>query len=245
VGLCSLRQSLVLYIILFLSSCVLKWVVVVRRSLASFPCQLVHGLPYCPTTSYSVPLPPPPPGAVVYDASNLPDNITTPLLTYLTNFTTSLLTFPCGRDIYSPLQTCAECQEAYRRWLCTISLPRCGEFPPNSPQDQQPQDQQQQQQGPLMLPPPALQPQPSGTPSRNPALGNATVDYTVLLPCIETCHAADRACPIFLQFKCPKGVTAESSYGMGFIDSWDADEPGGGLPGAAQDQWGNLFCNGS
>jgi calcium channel MID1 len=222
---------------------------------ASFSCQLVHALPYCPTTAYSVPLPAPPSNALAYDASNIPDNLTTPLLAYLANFTTSLLTVACGRDIYSPLQTCADCQVAYRKWLCTVSLPRCGEFSSPPQQQQQPQQQQEgqpqrrQQQGTLAvppLPPPALQTQPSGTPSRNPALGNASADYAVLLPCIETCYATDRACPIFLGFKCPRGeTTGGSSYGVGFIDSLDGDVPGGGLPGAAQDQWGNLFCNGS
>lgn len=210
----------------------------------------MHGLPYCPTTAYSIPLPNLPSGALAYDASNLPENLTTPLLAYLTNFTTSLLTVACGRDVYSPLQTCADCQAAYRHWLCSISLPRCGEIPPNPSKQEQEQQQQrrQRQQDALAvpsLPPPALQPQPSGTLSRNPALGNATADYTVLLPCIETCYAADRACPVFLGFKCPKMTTAGESYGVGFIDSWDGDTPNGGVPGVAQDRWGNLFCNGS
>ena len=225
---------------------------------ASFSCQLVHALPYCPTTAYSMPLPEPPSNAPAYDASNLPDNLTTPLLSYLTNFTTSLLTIPCGRDLYSPLQTCADCQLAYRRWLCAVSFPRCGEVPlldginnnNNTSSGPPPQQQQQHQQDavavPLPPPPPALQPQPSGTQWRNPALGNATADYSVLLPCVETCQAADRACPISLGFRCPRSeTTAGSSYGVGFIDGVDVDGPGGGLVGSAQDQWGNLFCNGS
>jgi len=211
-----------------------------------------------------MPLPDPPSGALAYDASNLPDNLTTPLLSYLTNFTTSLLTAACGRDLYSPLQTCADCQLAYRRWLCAVSLPRCGEFPlldndgnnnngnANDNDNDTPKErrQQQQQQGSLAVrpspPPPALQIQSSGAPWRNLALGNATADYTVLLPCVETCQAADRACPVFLGFRCPRvETTAGSSYGVGFIDGVDAGRPGGGLAGGAQDRWGNLFCNGS
>lgn len=205
---------------------------------ASFSCPLVHGLPYCPTTAYAVPLPPPPAPALAYDASNLPDNLTTPLISYLANFTTSLLTAACGRDAYSPLQTCADCQAAYRRWLCTISLPRCGEFPqPPDPQQQPPQPQQT-----LAVPPPALAQQPSGTTPRNAALGN--VSYTALLPCIETCNAADRACPIFLGFRCPLiKYTASNSYGVGYIDSADGEVKDGGVPGVPQDQWGNVFCN--
>ncbi|KAF8493803.1 stretch-activated Ca2+-permeable channel component-domain-containing protein [Russula emetica] len=204
---------------------------------ASFSCQLVHGLPYCPRTAYSVPLPEPPDSAPAYNASNLPNTLATPLLAYLSNFTASLLTTACGRDYYSPIQTCADCQDAYRRWLCTVSLPRCGEFP----QDQQ--QQQHQQQQPLQ---PALSPQPPGTAPRNAALGNST-GYTAVLPCIETCYAADRACPIYLGFVCPKGETtaAQMGYGVGFIDSVDGHDSGGGVPGSPQDQWGNVYCNGN
>ncbi|KIJ19438.1 hypothetical protein PAXINDRAFT_42878, partial [Paxillus involutus ATCC 200175] len=74
---------------------------------AGFPCSLVHSLPYCPSTAYAVPLPPPQAPALSYDASSLPSTISIPLLQYMTNFTTMLLTFACGRDLYSPLQTCA------------------------------------------------------------------------------------------------------------------------------------------
>ena len=203
---------------------------------ASFSCQLVHALPYCPRTAYAVPLPALPDSTPAYNASNLPDKLATPLLAYLSNFTASLLTVPCGRDHYSPLQTCADCAESYRRWLCAVSLPRCGEFPSST-------QQQLQQQQPQM---PALVPQPPGMAPRNAALGNST-GYTALLPCIETCSAVDRACPIILGFRCPSGdkVPAQSSYGAGFIDSEDGETRGGGVPGAAQDRWGNVFCNGN
>src|SRR5712672_650964 len=212
---------------------------------ASFSCQLVHDLPYCPTTAYAVPLPQLPDNVPAYDASNLPDNLTSPPPAYLTNFTTTPLTTACGRDAYSPLQTCADCQAAYRHWLCAISLPRCAEFPQASPTSP-PQQQEQAMLAAQQPPPPALQPQPSGAPWRNAALDNATANYTVLLPCIETCNAADRACPIFLGFRCPKPeTTGPESYGVGFIDSADGDTMNGGTPGGAQDRWGNVFCNGN
>lgn len=205
---------------------------------ASFSCPLVHALPYCPTTAYAVPLPAPPALALAYNSSNMPNFLASQLINYLTNFTTNLLTTACGRDAYSPLQTCADCHEAYRRWLCTVSLPRCGEFP----QTPDPQRQQHAQQQTLAVPPAALvPPQPSAAP-RNALLGN--VSYTALLPCIETCNAADRACPIFLGFRCPLAkYTANASYGVGYIDSADGDVQGGGVPGVAQDRWGNVFCN--
>ncbi len=49
------------------------------------------------------------------------------------------------------------------------------------------------------------------TTPRNPVLPAFSSDYQTLLPCLETCDAADRACPTFLGFKCPslKSVAAE------------------------------------
>jgi len=136
------------------------------------------------------------------------------------------------------VQTCADCQAAYRLWLCSVSLPRCGEYP-------QAPDSQQQEQQTFSVPTAGLAPQPSGTTPRNTALGNVG-DYVALLPCIETCHAVDRACPIFLGFRCPlPDFTASASYGTGYIDSKDGHVRDGGVPGVPQDQWGNVFCNAS
>ncbi|KAJ7284573.1 stretch-activated Ca2+-permeable channel component-domain-containing protein [Mycena rebaudengoi] len=90
---------------------------------SSFSCSLVSQLPYCPSIAYAVPLPAPPAPRTAYTSATLPESITKPLLSSLTNFTTVLTTFACGRDFYSPLVSCADCQRAYRTWLCAISFP--------------------------------------------------------------------------------------------------------------------------
>ena len=96
------------------------------------------------------------------------------------------------------------------------------------------QKQQQQQQMVLS----ALLPQ---TTQRNPVL--QPMDYTLLLPCLETCTAVDRACPPFLLFQCPtKRFNAAASYGVGYVDGADGDE-GEGVAGKAQDRWGNVWCH--
>jgi len=209
---------------------------------ASFPCPLVYSLPYCPSTAYAVPLPPLPAPAFGYNATSLPDNISSPLLQYMTNFTTMLSTFACGRDLYSPLQTCTDCQTHYRTWLCSISFPRCSEpAPGDNSTTTAPSPLGATSQAPLS----ALQPQPSGSPSRNPYFPNASYDYSSLLPCLETCNAIDRACPYFLGIKCPTTkFNATASYGVGFIDSGEVGEIGNGVTGTAQDRWGNVWCNG-
>ena len=201
----------------------------------------MYSLPFCPSTSYAVPLPPPPSPAFGYNATTLPDNITSPLLQYMTNFTTMLSTFACGRDLYSPLQTCADCQTNYRTWLCSVSFPRCSE-PAAGDNSTTPPSLGSNAQAPFS----ALQPQPSGSPSRNPNFPNATYDYSTLLPCLETCNAVDRACPYFLGIKCPTTkFNAAASYGVGFIDSGNDGEIGNGATGVAQDRWGNVWCTGN
>jgi len=198
---------------------------------ASFACPIVHSLPFCPSTNYAVPIAPPRGPQQAHDTSTLPSSLTSPFFEILTNFTTSLLTHPCGRDMYSPLVTCADCQAAYRKWLCTIWFPRCSEAAP---------DPGTGSQKPLS----ALIPQPSGAALRNPALSPFSSNANLLLPCLETCTAVDRACPNFLQFKCPiPRFTANQSYGVGFVDTGEEGVEGGGTTGTAQDIFGNVWCN--
>ncbi|KAI0631556.1 stretch-activated Ca2+-permeable channel component-domain-containing protein [Trametes polyzona] len=213
---------------------------------AAFNCPLVHSLPFCPSVAYAVPLAPPGGVGTAHTADTLPDGVADTIISTMANFTITLSTLACGRDIYSPLVTCADCSDAYRRWLCAVSFPRCSELSP-ALQAQQQQQQQQQQQGsenqqPLVLP--ALQTVKSGTTPRNPALPPFESDYQAMLPCLETCNAADRACPSFLGFKCPlTKFTAANSYGVGFIDSGEDGEIGHGSTGVAQDVYGNVWCN--
>lgn len=202
--------------------------------LASFSCPLVHSLPYCPSTAYAVPLPFPQSPATFYNSSTLPQSVSDPLLQYMSNFTAMLLTFPCGRDIYSPLQTCESCQEAYRTWLCSVSFPRCAESSSSSSSSFP------------SSPTPALTTLQSGPNARNPNLPNVSYLYQTVLPCLEVCNAADRACPSFLGIKCPTSrFNAASSYGVGYIDSGAQGVFGGGSTGIGQDQWGNVWCNAS
>ncbi|KAH6897652.1 calcium channel [Coprinopsis sp. MPI-PUGE-AT-0042] len=215
---------------------------------AAFPCTLVANLPYCPRVAYAMPLNAPPGGADIYTGDTLPEPLREPLRSYLTNFTVSLGRFACGRDLYSPLVDCIDCQREYRKWLCAISLPRCSEASPSNPDAF------------TALPPnptatglaatknaqkqvlSALVPIQTSTPPRNTNLPPFNSPYQMLLPCIETCNAVDRACPPFLGFKCPtSNYNGASSYGIGYIDGKDGDEREG-ITGTAQDRYGNVWC---
>lgn len=225
---------------------------------SAFPCPLVHSLPYCPSVAYSVPIPASllPSGQKAFDSDSLPSGISNPLLASLTNFTTMLSTFPCGRDMYSPLVTCQDCQIAYRRWLCAVSFVRCGESSPQrldsftatpvastaTGMGVRPTAAGQEVPSALL---PVSAPTASGSPNtRNQNIPALNTDYLMLLPCLETCTAVDRACPPFLQFRCPlPKFNAGASYGVGYIDGFGGDK-GGGVTGVAQDRWGNVWCNG-
>ncbi|RDB24086.1 Stretch-activated cation channel MID1 [Hypsizygus marmoreus] len=226
---------------------------------ATFACPLVFGLPYCPNVAYTVPLPPPTgAGSNTYTAANIPAEITTPLLSYLTNFTTSLTSFACGRDWYSPLVGCDDCQREYRRWLCSITFTRCGEPSPANPDSftrslpaptatglsaLQPKDKNNPTAPQKVFS--ALIPQASDiSKARSPNLPAMGSQYSMLLPCIEICTAVDRACPSLVGFTCPTvQFNAAASYGVGYTDSADGDE-GQGVTGGPQDRWGNIWCNG-
>ncbi|KAJ6577432.1 stretch-activated cation channel Mid1 [Mycena capillaripes] len=190
---------------------------------STFSCSLVSHLPYCPSIAYAVPLPPPPAPQATYDSANLPASLAGPLLTTLTNFTTTLTTFACGRDFYSPLVSCADCQRAYRTWFCAVSLSRCADT------DTAPSSA-------ALLKSQSPTTRNAGFPSGN--------SFTQLLPCLETCTATDRACPNFLGFRCPlPRFNANQSYGVGFVDSGADGVQGGGKTGTWADDYGNVWCN--
>ncbi|KAF5319632.1 hypothetical protein D9619_008854 [Psilocybe cf. subviscida] len=196
----------------------------------TFACPLVHSLPYCPGVAYAVPLDAPPAGSFGYNDTNLPTGLVAPLVSYIANFTQVLTTFACGRDWYSPIMGCDDCQHEYRKWLCNASFTRCTERSVSSSFS-----------GPQEIFS-AIAPTPSGSP-RNQFLPQTDKPFDVLLPCLEQCNAMDRACPPFVGIQCPtSGRNAAASYGVGYIDGDDGTKDGG-RTGAAQDRYGNVWCN--
>jgi calcium channel MID1 len=93
----------------------------------------------------------------------------------------------------------------------------------------------------IALPSPALVDVPANTLARDPIFSDLTVDYTMLLPCIEVRTLADQMCPKFLGFRCPfASYNAASSNGVGYIDSGEKGDLGEGMTGNSQEQWGNV-----
>lgn len=216
---------------------------------AAFNCPLVHSLPYCPSVAYAVPLPAPPTGSLAYDDTNMPSGVSTPVLSYMANFTTVLTTFACGRDWYSPLVGCNDCQREYRAWLCSISFTRCTEPSPTNPDSftaipaSPGATGLSASRGGAQQVLSAIVPQETSDTARNANLPPLGTGYSALLPCLEQCNRVDRACPPFVGFKCPtNSFNGGASYGIGYIDSADGNRDSG-LTGVAQDRWGNVWCN--
>jgi calcium channel MID1 len=171
----------------------------------------------------------------------------------MANFTTVLTSFACGRDWYSPLVGCEDCQREYRKWLCATSFTRCSEPSPENPNafsaipappsatGLSASRQKDTSGSQIVLS--ALLPQQTSDPQRNTALPALGSSYNMLLPCLEMCNAVDRACPPFLLFRCPTmQFNAAASYGVGYIDGADGKQ-NEGLTGHSQDRFGNVWCH--
>lgn len=143
------------------------------------------------------------------------------------NFAKSLQLIPCNTTSsaqYSLARTCADCDNAYKNWLCAVVVPRCADF--SSPSNQT-----------WLKPRNINRPFINGTEpsnvtdpifndanksimylssSRYPSIDTSMAPgpYKEILPCAEMCYELVRSCPASLQFGCPlplKGL--ELSYG--------------------------------
>ncbi|KAK3846902.1 MAG: stretch-activated Ca2+-permeable channel component-domain-containing protein [Linnemannia gamsii] len=182
-------------------------------------CVLITDLKFCQEVAYAVPITPQStlPGGTNsttrLDIKNFYDNFTSNLMD---NFNRVLEQYDCSRSQYSLIRNCTDCSRAYRRWLCSISIPRCtdvgdildgrnvGYAPAPEP-------------NPDTVENPYLIDRTSGAVvvarSTNTSRGaiaqlsqNPLMDpgpYGEVLPCIDLCFDVVQSCPNFLGFDCP------------------------------------------
>ncbi|KAH8174191.1 stretch-activated ca2+-permeable channel component domain-containing protein [Sarocladium implicatum] len=137
------------------------------------------------------------------------------------NFKKVLAQIPCEAppdQQYSLARTCADCERAYKRWLCTVTIPRCEDiYSPN-------------QYGVMRN---IGKPFPNGTklpeemrvpyednPYFNSARNRELDDkikpgpYKEILPCDDICYEVVQSCPAAMEFACPRpgGVAFNISY---------------------------------
>ncbi|MCO5598692.1 hypothetical protein L7F22_052790 [Adiantum nelumboides] len=225
-------------------------------------CRLVYDIDFCPSVAYSIPVSP---SVSTEKALSIINATFSP---NFANFSATLDTFPCGDKSfgqYSALQTCGMCKNAYRDWLCAVTMPRCTDSLPSVNNQTS-----------------AAYPDPFAlmgieTPLNTDLLpyiinrkndsrqayidaenGLDAGDYGEVLPCIYTCYAVASSCPQpLIQWYCPLwDITAQSQYGT-FADAGEGGLGEGKNGGAgeygqrfggptrfvAQDGFGNVFCN--
>jgi calcium channel MID1 len=152
-------------------------------------------------------------------------------LTYR-NFQKVLAQVPCETTSsaqYSLARTCADCDAAYKSWLCSTSIPRCTDFTSTK----------------SWLQPRGLgQPFPNGTflsaavlayANQTAAINgsrNSSIDvfvapgpYKEVLPCDEICYSLVQSCPASMGFNCPQpgNVAYNISYGTKPLGSGDVN----------------------
>ena len=201
-------------------------------------CALLYNLTFCDEVAYAVPSTP----DIVSNFTNfqlLYDNYT---LSYYNNFNYSLQQIPCKTTSdaqYSLAKDCDDCANAYKEWLCAVSIPRCEDFSKDEPYLQIRNVGQQFYNNGSYLSDSFLNsaytPMPNaptleGTvafsqtyisslatrSSRNPMIDEQIKPgpYREVLPCDDICYNLVQSCPAALGFGCPyPGRGLEAGYG--------------------------------
>ena len=89
-------------------------------------CAVIYNLTFCQEVQYAVPANP-----SKYNFSALRDLYDSQAAALFQNFSYSLQQVPCNTTPsaqYSLAAGCDNCTEAYKTWLCTVSIPKCADF---------------------------------------------------------------------------------------------------------------------
>lgn len=157
-------------------------------------CQLVFNLDFCSDTAYAAPGNP-----SLFDSSELATFYDSNASSLFTNFSITLQLYACNTTQsaqFSLFANCSTCLQAYKNWLCAVTIPRCTDSTENQTY---------------------LYPRPTNT-SRFPGINEIIQPeaYNEILPCADLCWAIEQNCPSVLGFQCPsKGSFAmQNGYGQ-------------------------------
>ncbi|BGP73581.1 stretch-activated cation channel mid1 [Rhodotorula toruloides] len=214
------------------------WDPVFFATKSSDSCRLVYDIDVCPSVAYAVPAP------ASLDTPSLISFFNSSISASLTNFTRTMTTFPCGSDEmgrYSVVSTCQDCINAYRDYLCAMTMPRCTDAPSNAtlndttlaagdflPSYAIPSqyDTSLIRTDPFASRTPLFGPSNlSATfptlfnstyrPTRSNLLAQSPFPYTETPPCLDICYLVEARCPPFLGWSCPKNSDGSPSGGTG------------------------------
>ncbi|KAF9972775.1 stretch-activated cation channel mid1 [Modicella reniformis] len=185
-------------------------------------CVLITDLQFCHEVAYAVPVTPIstlPPGGVAPDPMTLQeikqlyDGFANAVMG---NFTNVLGQYDCSKSQYSLIRNCTDCERAYRRWLCSVSIPRCTDTGDVTDPKNLGYIHPEEFQKPDVISNPYLIDRSNGpvVVMRNTTTSRGAIkqsenrlmnpgEYGEVLPCMDLCYDVVQSCPHFLQFSCP------------------------------------------
>ncbi|EWC47778.1 hypothetical protein DRE_02978 [Drechslerella stenobrocha 248] len=200
-------------------------------------CRVIYDLEFCSEVAYAVPT-----NATIFDSMpRLARFYDTYASSWYANFSYSLQQVQCNTSAereYSHLRGCADCDRAYKTWLCATTIPRCADYSSDA-SFLAVRERREDDPGPTKaflddgrivdLPSPEGNTTDaaggSGGSSIKAASRNALIDevvspgpYKEIKPCMDLCWSLVQSCPASLGFSCPDGARGEQSYG------WRSDD---------------------
>jgi calcium channel MID1 len=159
------------------------------------------------------------------------------------NFEKVLMQIPCqapSQSRYSLARDCDNCRAAYKRWLCTVAIPRCEDFAGNSTTSIYRNVNQAFPNGTFLSQ--SQRDQLGKTPGFN-ASRNSFIDTTIkpgpykeLLPCEDLCYDVVQSCPAAMSLSCPQPNNPSFNYSYGRRNNKPGDDVTCNYPGEARTQ---------
>jgi len=171
-------------------------------------CALLFNLTFCTSVAYAAPAN----FTLFPDVNVLGQKYDAYARYQYTNFSRSLQQIPCNTTSsaqYSLAKNCDDCDEAYREWLCAVTIPRCEDYS-NPASYLQPRAMNQSFTNATLAAQTANDPginisRVAFANSRNPMIDTDIQPgpYKEVLPCSDLCYSLVQSCPASLQFVCP------------------------------------------
>lgn len=141
------------------------------------------------------------------------------------NFETVMMQIQCetsSTSMYSLARNCNDCKAAYKKWLCTVSIPRCEDFASSNRFALTRNAGQAFPNGTLLADDvrDPLVAMPYSNASRNPFIDSEIQPgpYKEILPCDDVCYEVVQSCPAKIGFKCPQPDSVSFAYSYGQRD---------------------------
>ncbi|UNI19129.1 stretch-activated cation channel mid1 [Purpureocillium takamizusanense] len=181
-------------------------------------CQVVTDLEFCDEIQYAVPG-----NSNKFNNTALAKAYDDYAKSMYANFEKVMMQIPCeaGRTSrYSLAKTCDDCRTAYKRWLCSVSIPRCEDLGSSNAFALVRNAGQAFPNGTKMSDS-GFENKPYSMVSRNVFIDQKIEPgpYKEMLPCEDICYNVVQNCPAKIGFRCPQPKLVAFNYSYGRRDS--------------------------